>query len=51
MNANLRMAMIAAATYKDNGYMASAGATLSRRSSHKQYLRKNHLGKFAKGRK
>lgn len=46
---DLLFAMEAARANKDFGNMAYAGASLANSRSHKQYLRKHHLGKFRKG--
>ena len=36
---------------KDFGLHANVGAHFANQRTHKQYLRKNRLGKFAKGKK
>ena len=40
---------IMAAANKDFGEHAAFGAAMASKRTHKQYLRKNHLGKFSKG--
>ena len=41
--------LIMALANKDFGKHAYFGAAMASKRTHKQYLRKNHLGKFSKG--
>ena len=51
MNQQIQNAIIGAAMLKDYGHHAYVGAIMAGKREHKQYLRKNHLGKFRKGKK
>lgn len=51
MTSSVMAAMIGAASLKDNGQHAYVGAWYANQRTHKQYLRANRLGKFAKGKK
>lgn len=51
MDLTIQNAIIAAENAKDKGFHATMGAHMANKNSHKQYLRKHHLGKFAKGKK
>lgn len=51
MNLTLRDALMSSVAAKNYGCMADHGAHLASKKSHKQYLRKNHLGKFAEGKR
>lgn len=51
MNKGLYNAIISSIKNKDFGIHANLGAHFANQRTHKQYLRKNRLGKFAKGKK
>lgn len=45
----LQELLVKAAANKDFGEHAYFGAAIASKRMHKRYLRKNHLGKFSKG--
>lgn len=51
MKLSLFNAIICSRQNKDYGLHANVGAHFANQRTHKQYLRKNRLGKFAKGKK
>lgn len=51
MSNSLYAAMIGAASLKDYGHHAAFGAYMANKCKRNKYLRKNRLGKFAKGKK
>ena len=51
MTDQLLQAVIGAASLKDFGNHATYGAIMANKRQRNQYLRKHHLGKFAKSKK
>lgn len=49
MTQKMLNAILSAALLKDYDHHAWFGVSMANKRNHKRYLRKNHLGKFSKG--